>query len=298
MRQNQKGFSEIVLILIVVVLVGAVGYFVYQNSQLKKDGVVTQSNSDATPETSLPASSLPPKVDESVKYSIIREGSNGTLGIEESAIVIKNSKNLAEIWTKLFESVSPVPDLPVIDFDANYVIYLSSGIHSSGGYSKKVKRLEEKDDKVLITVKNTSLEPGSAAIQSFITQYQFLLISKTLKPIEFITLESNANPFRSINIEPGTVLSSPFTVVGEIERGYMFEGIFSVVLKSEIGKIITSVTAKQTPPSNWTTDDFVKFSADLTFSTSAKSGIIVFDSANPSGLPEHRTSYYIPVKYK
>lgn len=44
MRSNQKGFSEIILILVIVFLVGVVGFFVFQNNQLKQEVPTTESN--------------------------------------------------------------------------------------------------------------------------------------------------------------------------------------------------------------------------------------------------------------
>jgi len=35
-RENQKGIAEIIFILIIVVLIGVVGYFALQNNQSKK----------------------------------------------------------------------------------------------------------------------------------------------------------------------------------------------------------------------------------------------------------------------
>lgn len=43
MRKYQKGFSEIILLLIITLLIGGVGFFIYQNRQPRQDITETQS---------------------------------------------------------------------------------------------------------------------------------------------------------------------------------------------------------------------------------------------------------------
>ena len=54
------------------------------------------------------------------------------------------------------------------------------------------------------------------------------------------------------------------------------------------------VTAK----TDWMTEDFVGFYAELVFSTPTTStGVLVLERDNPSGLPEYDDSISIPIKF-
>jgi len=63
MRNNQKGFSEIILILVIVVLVGVVGFFIYQNNQLKQESdkpIISDVSESATETTTSPNATASP----------------------------------------------------------------------------------------------------------------------------------------------------------------------------------------------------------------------------------------------
>ena len=118
------------------------------------------------------------------------------------------------------------------------------------------------------------------------------------KILSTLRFAGDTNPLKDVNIESGSIISSPFTIIGEIDSSYIFEGTFPIALKDEGGDTIANAVASQAPPSNWTTDGYVKFSAVLTFSTDAKSGTVVLSNDNPSGLPENQREYAIPVNFE
>lgn len=67
MNNNQKGFSEVIFILIIVALVGAVGFFIYQNSQLKQEASQTPPIPTATlPPTSGTNTPFPATIDPTI----------------------------------------------------------------------------------------------------------------------------------------------------------------------------------------------------------------------------------------
>jgi len=69
MGKNKQGFSEILLITAVVVLLGVVGIFVYQNSQLKQEATETQSVVDIDPIETIENTSRPNSVEDDSEIS-------------------------------------------------------------------------------------------------------------------------------------------------------------------------------------------------------------------------------------
>lgn len=89
-------------------------------------------------------------------------------------------------------------------------------------------------------------------------------------------------------------LSSPLIITGKVDPSWVFEASFPLELFDDQGKSLFSGTASAP---NWTkTDaDFIDFTAEIIFSTSATSGSLEFRKDNPSGLPENNQSFKIPV---
>lgn len=97
--------------------------------------------------------------------------------------------------------------------------------------------------------------------------------------------------------EPNSKVSSPLQVKGTIPPGWMFEGIFPVKLLDSDRNLITQVQGRETTPGSWSSGQPIEFSANLTFSTGAKSGFLILEKDNPSGLPENVDSFEIRVYF-
>lgn len=86
---------------------------------------------------------------------------------------------------------------------------------------------------------------------------------------------------------PNQEISSPLMITGEARGSWFFEGSFPITLTNWDGLIIAEGYA--TAQGEWMTQDFVPFTATLTFDTPSygERGSIIFHKDNPSGLPEH-----------
>lgn len=105
--------------------------------------------------------------------------------------------------------------------------------------------------------------------------------------------------FDSIRIDfphPHTVVTSPLSVSGMAVGPWFFEGSFSIVLYDADGTPLAESAAAA--DGAWTTENFVPFSALLSFDTPASThGILRLYKANPSGLPAHDAQLYLPVEF-
>lgn len=95
---------------------------------------------------------------------------------------------------------------------------------------------------------------------------------------------------------PNAVVTSPLTVTGKARGTWYFEASFPVRLLDDEGNEL-AVTPAQAQ-GEWMTEDFVPFLVTLTFTTNAKTGTIVLEKDNPSGLPENDASIAVPVKFQ
>lgn len=94
--------------------------------------------------------------------------------------------------------------------------------------------------------------------------------------------------------KPGQVVKSPFLIEGEARGTWYFEADFPIRLVDANGNILGIAIAQA--QSDWMTENFVPFKAQLTFSTpSTEQGTLILEKNNPSGLPEKDDELQIPV---
>lgn len=96
---------------------------------------------------------------------------------------------------------------------------------------------------------------------------------------------------------PNQTVMSPVTIQGIARGSWFFEGSFPVSIVNWDGLIIGEGVA--TAEDEWMTEDFVPFTADITYTISPDTpydrGAIILRKDNPSGLPEHDNALEIPI---
>lgn len=94
-----------------------------------------------------------------------------------------------------------------------------------------------------------------------------------------------------------TTVASPLTVTGEARGSWFFEGSFPITLTDSVGHIL--VQSHVTATSNWQTNDFVPFSASLSFAKqkSGSVGYLILRKDNPSGLAKNDAAVEISVTF-
>ena len=104
----------------------------------------------------------------------------------------------------------------------------------------------------------------------------------------------------SIRVEqpkPGQVIESPLAVTGAARGAWYFEGDFAVkLLTANDQQLGTGILTAQ---SNWMSSDEVRFEGQITFDRpgGVKRGQLLFESANPSGRPEHQKTAILPIRF-
>ncbi len=95
---------------------------------------------------------------------------------------------------------------------------------------------------------------------------------------------------------PNAVVSSPLLIKGEARGTWYFEASFPVKILDANGTELGIVPAQA--QGEWMTTEFVPFETSLTFKKpTTKTGTLVLQKDNPSGLPEYDDSVSIPVTF-
>ncbi len=98
-------------------------------------------------------------------------------------------------------------------------------------------------------------------------------------------------------LREGDSIASPFIVKGKARGNWFFEASFPVRLFDAAGSELAIGVAQA--KGDWMTTDFVPFEVKLEFQKpAAKTGVLVLEKDNPSGLPEHDDAARIPVRFE
>lgn len=141
------------------------------------------------------------------------------------------------------------------------------------------------------------LQPGQMiapqeTINKIISSFKFLELNSSTSTIN-ITTDKPLILYPSKNEK----IASPLFVKGIAPSGWLFEGQLIVKLLDEKKKVIGQGVAKEEKPGTWSSGEPVAFEGNIPFSTTAKSGFVVIENDNPSGLPENQKMYEIPVNF-
>lgn len=94
----------------------------------------------------------------------------------------------------------------------------------------------------------------------------------------------------------GDTIHSPFTITGKAKGNWYFEASFPLIITDSENNIVGTGVAQA--KGDWMTNDFVDFTADVTFSKpNTQTGFIVFTNDNPSGLPANQKKEKFLIKF-
>jgi benzodiazapine receptor len=138
------------------------------------------------------------------------------------------------------------------------------------------------------------------AYASYLTGTIWSLNNGHHEPVAIVS-EGNASEkldlIRLSNPKPEATVDSPLVIEGEARGSWFFEASFPIEIQDENGTVIGQGHA--TAGSDWMTEDFVPFTAQIAFTKpSGSTGKLILRKDNPSGLPEKDDELWIPVTFK
>ncbi len=96
---------------------------------------------------------------------------------------------------------------------------------------------------------------------------------------------------------PNTIVKSPLQIKGNARGNWYFEGSFEVYLLDENGTEIARNVAQA--QEEWMTEEFVYYESKLIFNKpKTKTGTLVLEKNNASGLPVHDDKLEVPVIFE
>ncbi len=118
------------------------------------------------------------------------------------------------------------------------------------------------------------------------------------KSVETTTVnKENSDSIKLSNVFANQVIDSPLHIEGEARGAWFFEASFPVKVVDENLNELGRGVAKA--DGNWMTNDFVKFTADITYKKSTSTqATIILEKDNPSGLEANYERFIIPVTLK
>ena len=137
-------------------------------------GVVT------TPTVSIEMTRITPSAPEPLYYS----------GLSESTrLVITDQATLAEVWNRVFATMTDPPAIPAVDFAHERVLVAALGARTSGGYRIEFDHATAESEDVVAEVRTSS--PGAHCATSLaITQ-----------PVDIVKIPLSGGPIRFAEIQ-------------------------------------------------------------------------------------------------
>lgn len=127
--------------------------------------------------------------------------------------------------------------------------------------------------------------------------FQRLIDSVTFIPAD---TEIKSKPIIVNAPKDGQVVASPLMLSGSARGFWFFEATAPVVVVDWDGRIVGESYIEAT--GEWMTEEFVPFEGTISFTlpddSYSASGTLIFQRANPSGLPEHDQAVEVPVKFQ
>ena len=144
----------------------------------------------------------------------------------------------------------------------------------------------------------TSFEECAAAGNPIMESYPRQCRANNKTFAEYIGNELEKTDLIQIeNPRPNQLIESPLTITGTARGNWFFEATFPVVLQDANGNVLAQHYA--TAQGEWMTVDFVPFSIELTFTKpQTKTGLLLLQKDNPSGLPENDDQLEVPVVFE
>ena len=96
---------------------------------------------------------------------------------------------------------------------------------------------------------------------------------------------------------PNMTITSPLTVTGRARGPWYFEASFPIELRDANNVLIAKTVAQA--QGDWMTENFVPFTATLTFPAQpvGSQGVLTFKNDNPSGEPERDMMFDVSVVF-
>lgn len=109
-----------------------------------------------------------------VSFKEIRSGQNATQEPQRANYRIRSEAEFTALWFHLYGTDQP--GVENIDFSKQEVLAVFDGSHSTGGYTVKVTKVEDKGLTRIVTIEHVSPGPSCNVTQAISAPYQIIVL--------------------------------------------------------------------------------------------------------------------------
>ncbi len=101
--------------------------------------------------------------------------------------VIKNAKELEQLWREVHSKALPMPALPKVDFGKNMVLAAFMGEKRTGGYAIQITKVVARNGEVVVFIKETTPPPDAIVTQTLTQPFHIVVVPKAKGTVRFAT---------------------------------------------------------------------------------------------------------------
>jgi hypothetical protein len=105
---------------------------------------------------------------------------------EPARMVVRNSRQLADVWANTFLARSEHPHIPRIDFFKETILVAAQGGRPSSGYDISIDRVSSKDGVILVDVTTSGPDRGCPVLAVITSPVVMVRIPRTEARVEFV----------------------------------------------------------------------------------------------------------------
>ncbi|MCK4648869.1 protease complex subunit PrcB family protein [bacterium] len=101
-------------------------------------------------------------------------------------LVVRRKRTWKKVWNIHTRQRTPSPSLPVINFKKEMIIAVFRNERQTSGYQVEITDIEKKGSEIVVTIKETSPQPGDIVMPILTQPYHIVKIKRSIRLIRFV----------------------------------------------------------------------------------------------------------------
>lgn len=118
------------------------------------------------------------------KFTTIERGYYSGYKAEER-LLVRTERTWKKVWNIHTRQRTPNPSLPVINFKKEMIIAVFRGERQTSGYQVEITGIEKKGSEIVVTIKETSPQPGDIVMPILTQPYHIVKTKRSIRPVRF-----------------------------------------------------------------------------------------------------------------
>jgi hypothetical protein len=104
---------------------------------------------------------------------------------QPARVIVRDEATWRSTWSAIWSGTSPVPEVPVVDFDREMIVVAALGSRPTGGYGILVQSANVNDDGLMITIRTIAPGPHCGTTQAFTQPVDLARIPRLAGEVRF-----------------------------------------------------------------------------------------------------------------